>query len=177
MSKIAERQRIIQLLNNQDPTLKKQHETRLIQQLLLHPHWEAAKTIGVTLSQGMELNTQPIIEAAWRDGKQVVVPRTLPNRQMDFVSYTRETPVQLSKFGVLEPIRELPQVAKAAIDFILVPGVAFKENGYRIGFGGGYYDRYLADYNGKTLSLVMPTQVSEAWQTDEFDVPVDTLLT
>ena len=62
---------------------------------------------------------------------------------------------------------------------MVVPGVAFTRDGRRLGFGGGYYDRYLANYRGKTISLALPTQVADAgeWAREEHDQPVDQVLT
>ena len=70
-------------------------------------------------------------------------------------------------------------VVQDEIDLMVVPGVAFKENGQRLGFGGGYYDRYLAKYPGFKCSLALSTQLAsdDEWQPESFDIPVDRIIT
>ncbi|MGX7419634.1 5-formyltetrahydrofolate cyclo-ligase [Carnobacterium gallinarum] len=177
MDKPTERNLILTKLNMLNLIVKQENEHRLLKALTNHSWWLEADTVAITLSQSIEINTQPIIEAAWRSGKQVVVPRTGPKSQMEFVPYTKETSLERTKFGLLEPIKGIPPLSKKEIDLILVPGVGFKRDGYRIGFGGGYYDRYLADYLGRTIALALPQQMTENWQTHELDVPVQLLLT
>lgn len=96
---------------------------------------------------------------------------------MDFVYYTPETKMERSSFGILEPIKSLPAVPKDQIQLLIVPGVGFNSAGYRIGFGAGYYDRYLADYQGKTISLALPQQLTNDWTVDSYDIPVQLILT
>lgn len=121
--------------------------------------WRQAKHIGVTLSRYPEVNTEAIIQQAWQEGKKVFIPYSTSDRKLYFYLYKSDTKLDLSKFGLLEPsIKTHPQ-PKEAIDLLIVPGVVFNQSGYRIGFGGGYYDRYLKDYQGKTISLVYPLQI------------------
>jgi len=60
---------------------------------------------------------------------------------------------------------------------LIVPGLVFNEKGYRIGFGGGFYDRFLADYHGKTVSLAFDFQVMKEIPTESFDLPVQIIIT
>lgn len=151
---------------------------QLISQLLQLPSWQEATVIATTLSQPFELATTGIIAAAWAAGKQVVVPQTLPKRQMQMRELTATTQLVRTKFGVVEPITGAI-VPPAMIDLIVVPGVAFTKTGARLGFGGGYYDRYLATYQGATVALALPWQVQpqDAWPTEKFDVNIQTVLT
>lgn len=66
-------------------------------------------------------------------------------------------------------------VEKTHIDLIHVPGVAFNKGGYRIGYGGGYYDRYLADFKGMTVSTIYPCQLAD-FQPDNYDIPIQEVL-
>ena len=63
------------------------------------------------------------------------------------------------------------------IDLIVVPGLLFSSRGFRIGFGGGFYDRYLADYQGETCSLVFSEQLYDDWEVEDFDIPVQKIYT
>lgn len=153
-------------------------QDKLASRLYDQQEWISAKTVALTMSQSFEVDTEPIILHARHKGQRVVVPRTLPHRQMEFVELNEETRFKETAFGLLEP-ENGAVVTPAQIDFMLVPGVAFKENGERLGFGGGYYDRYLAKYNGFKCSLVLTTQLADddEWEPDEFDIPVDRIIT
>jgi 5-formyltetrahydrofolate cyclo-ligase len=63
------------------------------------------------------------------------------------------------------------------LDLLIVPGLAFSKKGYRIGFGGGYYDRFLSAFDGKTVSLVFGEQFNDQWTPDVFDIPIDKIYT
>jgi 5-formyltetrahydrofolate cyclo-ligase len=80
--------------------------------------------------------------------------------------------------GLFEPITdETLSVKKNEIDLQIVPGLVFSDEGYRIGFGGGYYDRYMSDYNGATLSLAFVTQTSHKIPVEGHDIPVSKIIT
>ena len=99
--------------------------------------------------------------------------RTLPKRQMEFVQIDEDTEFEETGFGVLEPLAG-KVLQPQEIDLIVVPGVAFTADGKRLGFGGGYYDRYLANYLGQTVSLALTTQLADAveWPVEDHDVMI-----
>lgn len=154
-----------------DTARKKQQETAMINQLFQSSLWQEAASIGVTLSMGLELSTHPIIEQAWREGKLTAVPKAAPQRKMDFITITSGTKYEESNFGVREPLND-DIIDGSQLDLLIVPGVAFRLDGYRVGFGGGYYDRYLANYKGHTCSLVFREQLHQEWAPGPFDQPV-----
>lgn len=151
---------------------------------LLHEHvlqlseWKQAKTIALTMSRGKEIPTMPLIEKAWEEGKTVCIPTCFPKtKEMVFYEYTPETKMTSSYFGLLEPDPlEATVVHKEAIDLIIVPGVCFDQRGYRIGFGGGYYDRYLADYHGVTIALCLSLQQTRHIPAEAHDIPVSMIV-
>ncbi|AHL72079.1 5-formyltetrahydrofolate cyclo-ligase [Bacillus sp. FSL R7-0166] len=151
---------------------------------LLHEHvlqlseWKQAKTIALTMSRGKEIPTMPLIEKAWEEGKTVCIPTCFPKtKEMVFYEYTPETKMTSSYFGLLEPDPlESTVVHKEAIDLIIVPGVCFDQRGYRIGYGGGYYDRYLADYHGITLALSLSVQQVDHLPAEPHDIPVSIMV-
>ena len=93
---------------------------------------------------------------------------------MDFVVYHPQQLVKTS-FGLLEPQGDLEVVKPSQIDLIHVPGLAFTREGYRIGYGGGYYDRYLEHFAGQSLSTIYPCQVQE-FNFENHDIPVQEVL-
>ena len=146
----------------------------LTEQLLQHPFYQEAKVIATYLSFPHEFQTQELIEQALRDCKKVLIPKTYPKGRMDFVVYDPQQLVKTS-FGLLEPQGDLEVVDASQIDLIHVPGLAFTTEGYRIGYGGGYYDRYLEHFTGHTLSMVYPCQVQD-FIAEVHDIPVQEVL-
>lgn len=146
----------------------------LTERLLKHPFYQEAKVIASYLSFPHEFQTQELIEQAQKDGKKVLIPKTYPKGRMDFVVYNPQQLVKTS-FGLLEPQGDLEVVDSSQIDLIHVPGLAFTTEGYRIGYGGGYYDRYLEHFSGHTLSTVYPCQIQD-FISENHDIPVQEVL-
>ena len=146
----------------------------LTEQLLQHPFYQEAKVIATYLSFPHEFQTQELIEQALKDGKKVLIPKTYPKGRMDFVVYNPQQLVKTS-FGLLEPQGDLEVVDASQIDLIHVPGLAFTTEGYRIGYGGGYYDRYLKHFSGHTFSTIYPCQIKD-FIPEKHDIPVQEVL-
>ena len=146
----------------------------LTERLLQHPFYQEAKVIASYLSFPHEFQTQELIEQALKDGKKVLIPKTYPKGRMDFVVYDPQQLVKTS-FGLLEPQGDLEVVDASQIDLVHVPGLAFTTEGYRIGYGGGYYDRYLEHFPGHTLSTIYPCQVQQ-YMPENHDIPVQEVL-
>ena len=146
----------------------------LTERLLHHPFYQEAKVIATYLSFPHEFQTQELIEQALKDGKKVLIPKTYPKGRMDFVVYDPQQLVKTS-FGLLESEGELTVIDSCQIDLIHVPGLVFTTEGYRIGYGGGYYDRYLIGYKGHTISTLYPFQIQE-FIPDDHDIPVQEVL-
>ena len=155
-------------------SVKIQADEQLTQRLLELPAFQEAKTLATYLSFDHEFSTAGLIQAALQLGKRVCVPRTYPQGRMEFVEYDPEI-LEESRFGLLEPNERGQVVDKAEIDLIHVPGLVFQSKDYRIGYGGGYYDRYLADYTGRTVSTIYSIQQKE-FQPDVFDQAVQEVL-
>ncbi|WP_079708499.1 5-formyltetrahydrofolate cyclo-ligase [Paraliobacillus ryukyuensis] len=165
-------------LNQLTPDQKQTIEQRLYEKLWHNDSWKAAKSIGITISQGYEWDTTPIIQKAWEQGKRVVVPKCFPKeKQLVFYQLNDFQQLESVYYGLLEPNPETSEkVLSNQIDLLLVPGLVFDKNLYRIGHGGGFYDRYLTSYDGKTISLIWREQLIEHIATKPYDIPVDDLL-
>ena len=168
------RKKILQEMKALSQEQKQAMDQALTDQFLKHPFYQEAKLIASYLSFPHEFQTQELIEQALKDGKKVLIPKTYPKGRMDFVVYN---PQQLAKtsFGLLEPQGDLEVVDASQIDLIHVPGLAFTTEGYRIGYGGGYYDRYLEHFSGHTLSTVYPCQIRD-FIPEDHDIPVQEVL-
>lgn len=140
--------------------------------------WKEAKVIGITSSTSIEWNTGPIIERAWQDNKIVALPKTIPHKSLlKFYQVESFNELIVGYADILEPIHnESNYIAKENIDLLIVPGVVFDLFGYRIGFGGGYYDRFLADFPNRTVSLVSRIQLVEQLPVEKHDKRVDYLI-
>lgn len=145
----------------------------LTEAFLAHPAYKEAQIIATYLSMKHEFQTKALIDQALADGKRVLVPKTFAKGRMIFVAYDPDDLVP-TRFGLMEPQSQVA-VPKEEIDLIHVPGVAFNPQHYRVGYGGGYYDRYLADYKGRTLSTIYSLQEADFEQATH-DVAVNEVL-
>ena len=172
MTKVSLRKAILE-------ELKKFAENRerasrdLMTALTQHPAYSQARILATYLSLPHEIDTTFLIEQALADGKQVVVPKVVGQGQMIFVPYVSDQ-LKVGAKGIVEPISYLA-VDKAMIDLIHVPAVGFRSDGYRIGYGGGFYDRYLVDYEGLTLGTALDSQLCH-FSIDNYDIPVKELI-
>jgi 5-formyltetrahydrofolate cyclo-ligase len=147
--------------------------------LFQEPNWKAAKVIGITISKQPEVDTYQIIRKAWETGKQVVVPKCIPTEKaLIFRTLTRFAQLESVFYGLLEPIEaETTAVKQSEIDLLIVPGLAYTSEGFRVGFGGGYYDRYLNQYQGNTVALAFQCQVVPSIPVEAHDIPVSKIIT
>lgn len=179
MGKLSKRKQRILMLKNIDSAELERKSNAIIEKLCATEEYLRARTIGVTIARYPEVDTQLFIEAAWKSGKQVVVPRCIPKtRQMDFRLITTFEDLESVYMDLQEPIIEITKsIDKDQIDLQIVPGVVFSEDGYRIGFGGGYYDRYLTDFHGDSISLAFEVQIDEKVPVEKHDIPVGKIIT
>lgn len=168
------RKQVLSQLKALPQAQKEEMDHALTERFLHHPFYQEAKTIATYLSFPHEFQTNSLIKQAQKDGKEIVIPKTYPKGKMDFVLYEPEK-LERNPFGLLEPQGDFTILEPSQIDLIHVPGLAFTNEGYRIGYGGGYYDRYLADFDGKTVSTLYPFQVLE-FQRQTFDIPVQEVI-
>ena len=126
---------------------------------------------------GREPNTALLIEKLLARGKIVGLPRMLPGRQMEVRRYDPAIPMVKAAFGILEPDTECELIPKEEIDFVLTPAVAYDREGYRMGFGGGYYDRWLEGYEGVKIGLCREKVLREHVPVEPHDAHVDAVVT
>ncbi|WLR49791.1 5-formyltetrahydrofolate cyclo-ligase [Bacillus tianshenii] len=173
------RRRMKQRLNQITVETHKVWSQCITEKLVDHPFYKDANTIGITVPMPSEVNTWSIIEHAWKAGKGVAVPKCIPSeRKMNFHLFTSSSQLEEAYAGLYEPIsHETERVDKNDIDLLVVPGLCFDERGYRLGFGGGYYDRFLEGYQNRTAALAFEIQVLTYIPTEQYDLAVETLIT
>ena len=137
--------------------------------------YRTAKTVYAYLPYNQEVRTVSMLEQALRDGKRVAVPKVYGNT-MKFIYLEDLSKVAKSDMGIPEPVADAP-VAEDQTALVLMPGLAFTKRGDRMGYGGGFYDRFLAEEPGHpTLALCYDFQIVDSLPTESFDIPVDTVL-
>ena len=137
--------------------------------------YKNANTIYGYLPYNQEVRTVPMLEQAIRDGKKVAVPKVYGD-DMKFIYMDDLSQVELGYAGIPEPIADGP-VADDPTALVLMPGMAFTEKGDRMGYGGGFYDKFLASQpEHPTVALCYAFQMVESLPTEEYDIPVDCVL-
>ena len=137
--------------------------------------YKDAKTIYGYLPYNQEVRTVPMLEQAMRDGKRVAVPKCY-GEEMRFIYMDDLSKVEKGYASIPEPIADEP-VADDPTALVLMPGLAFTEDGKRMGYGGGFYDKFLAsEPNHPTVALCYEFQMVDYIPTEDYDIPVDCVL-
>lgn len=148
---------------------------KLGQLFLASPLYKQAKNIYGYLPYNQEVRTTAMLEQAQKDGKRIAVPKILGDT-MIFVWLDDLTAVEKGYSGIPEPV-DLTPVADDPTALVLMPGMAFDPEGHRCGYGGGFYDKFLAsEPDHPTLALCYDFQVLPHLETDDYDIPVDCVL-
>ena len=165
-------------------TLSEQERTVLddciTQKLLATPEYAEATTVLTYVSVLSEVSTRMFIEHALREGKTVAVPRCLTGHRLEFVAITSLDQLVLAPFSLLEPARDLSALTEDQMSntICIVPAIFVDTKGYRLGYGAGFYDRFLSTYSGKKICLAYQQNLSKTeLPHTEFDVAVDMVIT
>lgn len=179
MDKKSLRKIITDRLSSIDRIAYEQMSYAIAKRLMKTPEWQSAKSIGITVSNFPEVDTWQLIRSGWEQGKKIVVPKCIPlTKEMKFREITTFDQLENVFHHLFEPIEAITnKVHKKDIDLLIVPGLAYDKKGYRIGFGGGYYDRFLEDFHGKTLSLAFSSQIIDHIPIESYDLPVKKIVT
>ena len=137
--------------------------------------YRQAKSIYFYLPYNQEVRTVPMIEAAFADGKAVAVPKCYGD-EMRFITLESLEGIAPGYCNIPEPVFDEP-VACDTTALVLMPGLAFDPQGHRIGYGGGFYDKFLeAEPNHPTVALCYDFQMFPHLEVDSHDIPVDLVL-
>lgn len=137
--------------------------------------YQKANTIYGYLPYNQEVRTVPMLEQAMKDGKRVAVPKCY-GEEMRFIYMDDLSKVEKGYAGIPEPVADEP-LAEDATALVLMPGLAFTKDGKRMGYGGGFYDKFLAaEPDHPTVALCYDFQMVEDLPTEDYDIPVDCVL-
>lgn len=148
------------------------------QTLQAQPAWQSAESVFCFVGALHEPDTMPILQGALSAGKQLLVPRIAGLGQMQLVPLQSLEQLQPGAFGILEPGQALPAVpAGSGVQLAVLPCLAATRSGARLGHGGGYYDRFLANYSGQRLILCPEALLAQSLPTGPLDEPAQAVLT
>lgn len=173
-------------LLNQRSEMKQQEVEKLSKEIMKNlieiPSLKQSKVVMIYLSFKNEVDTNEIIDWCFEQGKEVVIPycvvdtrRIIPCR-LD----PERKGLEKSKYGIWEPKKDsMIPVGVENIDTIVIPGVGFDKDCNRLGFGGGFYDRFLPRRRNNTTAIAIcyENQIVEALPTDDYDIPMDMVVT
>jgi len=177
--KSALRKEILGIRDSKSSEFLRDSSRMAVERLLSLPEFQNAKNVMFYVSFGSEVGTERAIEEAIKKGKKVSVPctgketNTMAASQISGLGELEE-----GKYGIREP-KEKKEIPAAEIDIVVVPGVAFDRQGYRVGYGKGFYDRFLSNIGPKTtkIGLAFGFQLVDSLPREGHDIPVDKVIT
>lgn len=135
-----------------------------------------ANIVFAYISYATEVFTHDVLKKLLADGKKVVVPKILSSKKMVSQYFVSWDDLEPGTLGILTP--KNGEITHETVDVAITPGLGFTEQGHRIGFGAGYYDRWFATHDVRLkVAIAFETQIVEALPTEETDIPVDLILT
>jgi 5-formyltetrahydrofolate cyclo-ligase len=137
-------------------------------------YFRTAETIGAYYSIGSEVHTQDLLQSILNAGKQLALPKVVKN-DLIFKKISSFSELEQGNFSVMEP-KDKCEVVKN-LDVVIVPAIALSKNGYRLGYGFGYYDRYLHGKKSTTIALSYAKQVIKSFTHDDHDVKMNFIVT
>ena len=160
------------------PVERTRRSQAVIQRLEVLPQFAAALHVAAYVPLLGEVDVLPVLSDARLENKRVYLPRLLADGRLEFAVYH---PTELVKGprGVMQPAPELPAVPVETLDFLVVPGLGFDRRGHRLGLGAGYYDKTLAGLPQRPFcaGVGYDFQLVDALPTDEWDIPLDAVVT
>ena len=142
------------------------------------PHWSAAYHIGLYWPNDGELDTRPLADACRNEGKRVYLPVLTQHHTLTFREWREDSSLQNNRYGIPEPTAQADAIAVPEIDVVVMPLVGWQRDGYRLGMGGGFYDRTLADAGGPLrVGLAYACQEIRGLAMQHWDVALQWVLT
>lgn len=175
MDKKSLRKKMISTLSSLDEDYKSEKEEVLKEKLISFIKEHDIKSMGIVLAMPHELDTDGIISWMKKEGGEVYTPVcNYKTKKINFCRFKSFDDIIVDEKNLRVPSDNTE--VNNQVEVIVVPGLIYSETGYRIGYGGGFYDRFLKDYEGLTVSLLFEEQLGNVIA-EKHDVPVDVLLT
>ncbi|MEB3429112.1 5-formyltetrahydrofolate cyclo-ligase [Citroniella saccharovorans] len=181
MDKKSLRKSFKEIRNNISDEERKIWDKKAFDNLISLDEYKNSKNIFAFINFGSEIDTKALLERFFSDGKNVFIPITEKNNNMMKLTRIKSLDgLEPGHYGILSPKEEdYDFVDPDLIDFVLVPGLCFDKEGYRVGYGGGYYDRFFSSLKNSPIKVgfCYKNQLVEKIDHDEFDLPVDFIIT
>lgn len=161
-----------QMSHNEVTVLSK----KIIEEIKKQVNFTNYQVLGFYMPLGNEVDLRPLITQLIALGKTAVIPKVHDQYTMDFYPIKTIDDTHVGKFGVLEP-NSHKKIPKNEIDLIFIPGIYFSYQNYRLGFGAGYYDRYLKDYHQEQVGVCFSFQHIKDIPSQSHDIPMDVIIT
>ena len=180
MDKNYLRKEILKTRDNTELVLKKEYDSMIFKRLINSDTYKGSNKIFVYISFGSEADTMEFIKYALSDNKEIYVPKTdKSKKEMVAIRINSLDNMSVDKWGILEPATVEKDKIGEEFDLVIMPGVAFDKSGNRIGYGGGYYDKYISKRNIKCpkIALAYDLQIIDKIEAEEYDIKVDGVIT
>jgi len=179
MEKRILREQLLEHRRSLDPEQVREESAAIIVRLQNLPPFVCAHSIlTYVASKDNEVETQPLIASLLKQGKEVLVPIAERDRSITWSRLESLDELVAGAFGILEPVFQWRRPVLPPQDAVaLVPGIAFTRDGWRIGYGAGYYDRFLAGFAGIAIGLAFSQQMIASIPRENHDVPLHYVVT
>ena len=158
--------------------MKDEYDRKIFERVTSLYQYKHCRYLFIYVSKELEVDTKMLIQKALTDGKQVAVPKCIEGHKMDFYVIRSFDDLEKGAFGLLEPKTDIcPKVTSYYRAMCIVPGMSFDFRGCRIGYGGGYYDRFLADFNGSKIGICYSSCIQWKLPKGIHDTAVDLIVT
>lgn len=177
MNKQEIRKKIKQIKRQFSESQLKELSLPIIKKLFLSPTIQKANTIGLYYSLPDEVDTHDLIDILLQKGKKIILPKVIDDSNIEMREYSNSKDMEVGSYHIQEPIGKNFE-DYSSIDVIIVPGVAFDNQGNRLGRGKGYYDRFLKKIPAtKKIGICFDFQMIEQIPTEKNDIPMDDIIT
>lgn len=157
--------------------LPRMEAASLLERFAALPRVESARAVLVFYGVGKEPDTLPLLRSLRGRGQRVCLPVCLPGRRMEARLFLGEDRLIPGPFGIPQPDGACPVLPREEVEAVLVPHLLCDREGYRLGHGGGYYDRWLAGYAGFSAAVCPALRLVDCLPRGRFDLPVELVLT
>ncbi len=174
MSKKELRKKLLAQRRELDKSYRLERDIMIYNSLIDLPELAEADTVLTYVSTEIEVDTVYLIDTLLRSGFTVAVPKC-EGKTMRFIEIKSLADLETGAYGILEP-KGNNEITDYSGSVCITPALSFSEDGFRIGYGGGYYDRFLSEYTGVSIGICYEKFIGKI-VTEEYDLPVNIIVT
>lgn len=156
---------------------KKEYDKILTEKLLSLPEFKNAESVLLFASVGSEFDTGIVFKECIAQGKKVYYPKCINEGQMVFLQVFSDTDFSVGKYNIPEPTTDIKYDVDGKSSLAVIPALSVGKDFSRLGYGKGYYDRFLNDFKGISVCPVYPQLLCDGVPTDKFDIPLNIVIT